>query len=388
MIKHLFKLIWNQKRKNAGLLFELFFSFLVLFAVLTFIIYNMARYQEPLGFNYENVWQLDLSWNTLTGEEQFAAQELFQEHMKNYTEIEKFSFTNRNTPYGNSMHINGANYGEKRASPHTFVVDENYQNLYEIEVTEGNWFNRADMAAAIRPVVINEVLKDQLFGDEPALGKEFQAMGEDYARVVGVYQNYKYEGEFSETTAQMFLSPLEDHVFSTILLRLKPGTGANFEEKLLKDMSQLVKGVTASVDYVDDNRKNKLLAVWLPMLIFLVISGFLIFNVALGLFGVLWQNINIRKAEIGVRRAVGATQTNIGWQFIGEVVVLSTLAVVLGTFFAIQFPLLGVFGLPAWVYLAAIVAAILVIYLLVSICAFFPSRQAAQLHPAIALHEE
>ena len=146
--------------------------------------------------------------------------------------------------------------------------------------------------------------------------------------------------------------------------------------------------MTASVDYVDDNRKNKLLAVWLPMVIFLVISSFLIFNVALGLFGVLWQNINIRKAEIGVRRAVGATQTNIGWQFIGEVVVLSTLAVVLGTFFAIQFPLLGVFGLPVWVYLAAIVAAILVIYLLVALCAFFPSRQAAQLHPAIALHEE
>jgi len=388
MIKHLFKLIWNQKRKNAGLLFELFFSFLVLFAVLTFIIHNLSRYQEPLGFNYENVWQVDLSWNALDGEEQAAAQELFKEQLKNYPEIEKFSFTNRNTPYGHSMHINGANYGEKRASPHTFVVDDNYQNLYEIELTQGNWFTKADMVGAIRPVVINEVLKDQLFGEEAVLGKEFQAMGEDFARVVGVYKSYKYEGEFSEATAQMFLSPLEGHVFSTILLRLRPGTGASFEEKLLKDLSQLAKGVTASVEYVDDNRKNTLLEVWLPMLIFLVISAFLIFNVALGLFGVLWQNINVRKAEIGVRRAIGATQSNIGWQFIGEVLVLSTLAILLGTFFAIQFPLLGVLGLPAWVYLAAIASAILVIYLLVAICAFFPSRQAAQLHPAIALHEE
>ncbi len=388
MIKHLFKLIWNQKRKNAGLLFELFFSFLVLFAVLTFIIYNMSRYREPLGFNYKNVWQLDLSWNALNEEEQLAAQQLFQEQLKNYPEIEKFSFTNRNTPYGSSMHINSAGYGEKRASSHTFIVDENYQDLYEISLTEGKWFTEADMAAGVRPVLINEILKDELFGDEPVLGKEFQAYGEDPGRVVGVFDNYKYEGEFSNSTAQMFLSPEEGHVFSSILLRIRPGTGANFEEKLLKDLTRIAKGLTARVIYVDDNRKSKLLQVWLPMLIFLVISGFLIFNVALGLFGVLWQNINIRKAEIGVRRAIGATQGNIGRQFIGEVLVLSTLAIFLGTFFAIQFPLLGVLGMPSWVYLAANAAAAIVIYLLVAFCAFFPSRQAAQLHPAIALHEE
>ena len=213
MIKHLFKLIWNQKRKNAGLLFELFFSFLVLFAVLTFIIYNMSRYREPLGFNYNNVWQLDLSWNTLSAEEQLAAQKLFKEQLKNYPEIEKFSFTNRNTPYGSSMHINSAGYGEKRASPHTFIVDENYQDLYEISLTEGKWFSEADMAAGVRPVLINEILKDELFGDEPVLGKEFQAYGEESGRVVGVFQNYKYEGEFSNPTPQLFLSPTQGHVF-------------------------------------------------------------------------------------------------------------------------------------------------------------------------------
>lgn len=388
MIKHLFKLIWNQKRKNAGLLFELFFSFLVLFAVLTFIIHNMSRYREPLGFNYEDVWEVNISWNAVAEEDRLVAQKQYREQLKNYPEIEQFSFANSNTPYGNSMHINAASYGEKRASAHTFVVDPNYQDLYQIELSEGRWFTEADMVGPVRPILINEVLKDELFGDEAALGKEFQAMGEALGRVVGIYKSYKYRGEFSETNAQMFISPEEGHVFPRVLLRLRPGTGADFEAKLMAELSQLARGVTMTVDYVDDNRDDVLLQVWLPMAIFLVISGFLIFNVALGLFGVLWQNINIRKAEIGVRRAIGATKGQIGWQFIGEVLVLSTLAIVLGSFFAIQFPLLGVLGLPAWVYLTAILGAILVIYSLVAICAFFPSRQAAQLHPAVALHEE
>ena len=36
MIQHLFKLMWNQKRKNLGLQIEVFISFLVIFAVFTF----------------------------------------------------------------------------------------------------------------------------------------------------------------------------------------------------------------------------------------------------------------------------------------------------------------------------------------------------------------
>ena len=34
MIRHLFKLVWNRKRANALLVVEIFFSFLVVFAVI------------------------------------------------------------------------------------------------------------------------------------------------------------------------------------------------------------------------------------------------------------------------------------------------------------------------------------------------------------------
>ncbi|MEL6592113.1 MAG: FtsX-like permease family protein, partial [Bacteroidota bacterium] len=113
-----------------------------------------------------------------------------------------------------------------------------------------------------------------------------------------------------------------------------------------------------------------------------------IFNVALGLFGVLYQNINHRKQEIGVRRAIGSTQSGVSKQFVLEIAVLASMSLVLGLFFAIQFPLLDVFGLKPGIYLLAIAFAVISIYLLVVICALIPSRQAAQLHPAMALREE
>ncbi len=124
------------------------------------------------------------------------------------------------------------------------------------------------------------------------------------------------------------------------------------------------------------------------MIIAFIVAGFLIINVALGLFGVLWYNINKRKGEIGLRRAVGATGNSVSKQLVGEVLVLSTISLVLGCFFAVQFPLMNVFDLPAGIYLIAIAMAVAFIYALVTVCALYPGKQAAAIYPAVALHEE
>jgi putative ABC transport system permease protein len=68
--------------------------------------------------------------------------------------------------------------------------------------------------------------------------------------------------------------------------------------------------------------------------------------------------------------------------------VLATFALVVGSFFAVQFPLLHVFDLPTWVYILALIFAILFVYVLVTICSLYPGRQAAGIYPAIALHED
>ncbi|HEY9196279.1 MAG TPA: FtsX-like permease family protein, partial [Mucilaginibacter sp.] len=98
--------------------------------------------------------------------------------------------------------------------------------------------------------------------------------------------------------------------------------------------------------------------------------------------------INKRRGEIGLRRAVGATGGSVSGQLIVESLILATLSLIIGTFFAVQFPLLNVFDLSAGIYLVAMVLAVVFIYLLVFVCALYPGRQAAAIYPAVALHEE
>jgi putative ABC transport system permease protein len=111
-------------------------------------------------------------------------------------------------------------------------------------------------------------------------------------------------------------------------------------------------------------------------------------NVGLGLFGILWYNINSRRSEMGLRRAVGASGNGITLQLIGEAIFMATLALILGTLLAIQFPLLRVFDLYPGIYLMSILISVLFIYLLVILCALYPGKQAANLLPAVVLHED
>jgi putative ABC transport system permease protein len=115
---------------------------------------------------------------------------------------------------------------------------------------------------------------------------------------------------------------------------------------------------------------------------------FLLVNVALGLFGVLWLNINQRRAELGVRRAMGASGAAISGQVLGEILTLTTFGLLLGLLVAAQFPLLGVFNIKAGVYLTAMVLATVGLYALAAGCALYPSQLAARIQPAVALREE
>jgi putative ABC transport system permease protein len=89
-----------------------------------------------------------------------------------------------------------------------------------------------------------------------------------------------------------------------------------------------------------------------------------------------------------LRRAVGAPGHAVSAQLVYEALILATLSLIIGSFFAVQFPLFNVFDLPASVYLFAMLFATIFIYLLVLVCSLYPGKQAAAIYPAVALHEE
>jgi len=391
MFRHLFILMWNKKKQNFLLMTEMFVSFLVVFAVMTISVYYYGNYRKPIGLDYENVWVVNYSNPLKTDNKDsiWLFYDALQKAVKALPQVREISFTSNNVPFSSSTIMNGVdNKGKSVSGVNWFNIDDNYQNLLKIKLLEGRWFNKQDAVARVKPVVINATLREELFGNQPAVGKQY---GDDkQSRVIGVVEDTKMKGDYTVAGKAVYnrvdtgsLGGMEK-----MLVRVTPDADIAFEGRLYKTVSTAMKTANVEIEHLTDKRKNMNSMSLLPMIILSIVAGFLIINVALGLFGVLWYNINKRRGEIGLRRAVGATGSSVSMQLVVEALILSTFSIIVGVFFAVQFPLLNVFDLPAGVYVMAIVLSVLFIYLLVLICAFYPGRQAAAVYPAVALHED
>src|SRR5262249_16766256 len=116
-------------------------------------------------------------------------------------------------------------------------------------------------------------------------------------------------------------------------------------------------------------------------LITLVVSG-------VGIMNIMLANVRSRIREIGIRKAIGATNREIKLQFLTEAVLISLGGGVVGTLLGLALPLslrvlteihIPISGLSA-------IIAIFVASLVAIIFSTVPSNRAAQLDPVEALH--
>jgi putative ABC transport system permease protein len=381
MFPHIIKLIWKKKKSNFLMMLEIFFSFLILFAVWSLTVYSYHNYIQPTGLSTDYVWAISLEFNT----ERDSMREIVANRLKEMPEIEAFSFTSPNMPFSFSTCNNGYDHNGVTAMSELMNVEPSYPAVMGLELIAGRWFTKEDTIGNQKPMVITRHLAETLFGSENPIGQT-TGTGDEQEKVVGVVSYFRHKSSFQAdgNCAFEFIEPM----YSSLLVKLKPSADAEFEARLVRALHQLDKNWTIDVGHLDQMRDNQNQTIWIPILILFIVCGFLVFNVSLGMFGVLFQNINRRKGEIGLRRAIGATQKQILTYFISETLVIAGFGIVLGVFFAIQIPLLNVFDLETSVYGWGIVLAILSVLVITALCAFYPSKQAAAIYPAVALHEE
>lgn len=395
MLRHLFTLMWNRKRANGLLILEIFLAFVVLFVVGSVGVYYWRNYRAPLGFGYENVWKVQLNPGTQPHAEQFGSLQRVLARLRGLPGVVAFSRSVDNTPFAFSQNGTWIEGGPAKRTVEDVDIYDAGPELREVmglQLLEGRWFDRRDEVAARRlPVVINHLLRDELFGPgQPAVGQVVRS-GADQFRVVGVSGPYRAGGELSEPKPGLFIyvSPQDTaRALFDLLVRVRPGSGAQLEKKVNEEIRAASGGWSSNILPLPDERRTQLKVNLALPAILGVVCVFLLVNVALGLFGVLWLNISQRRAELGVRRALGATGGAISRQVLGELLVVTTFGLLLGLAVAAQFPLLGVFSVKAGVYLTAMALAAVGLYALATICALYPSRLAAGIQPAVALREE
>lgn len=431
MLSHLFKLVWNRKRANTLIVIELTAAFFVLFLVCLAVIHFSRVTRQPLGYEYHNVWHLSASRNDDLApiDKATRMQQVRQivSTLKSLSEVESVSFATT-TPFGPGQTNRTLEEDEPNSRIEISTVDDNYATTMKLRLTQGRWFNVSDdmysgTTSTVKPVVINEAAVQKLFGKDNPIGKDIaytknrpntpamasapknagqmrivrvsrlERRGDNTQyRVVGVIDDYRRGSEFEQTAPFMFfrfsMNDTTGWLPQSILVRMKSGVTASYEEHLVKTLKANAADWTFQISTLETDRAKKHEVFFVPFGIGLTVAGFMLLTVGLGLVGVVWQSVTRRMRELGVRRAFGATQQDIYLFVIGELIALTTFAIIFGVIVIAQIPLLPFYDVPQSTYFLSICAAIVGIYVLTTVCALYPSRLAGTVQPSDALRYE
>ncbi|HEY2092310.1 MAG TPA: ABC transporter permease [Thermoanaerobaculia bacterium] len=421
MIRHLLKLVWHRKRANALVMIEIFFSFLIVFAVVTMAVSMLRRWNAPLGYEWRNVWVVNVEQGSTmphnmssSHTEPDSPTTIDPKLLDEAQLLDRVSRELRGLPQiagvaADSMpaYSNGtwtSDLGDKSHGTDVTAdfASDDFARVMNLKVLRGRWFQPDDEAADFMPIVVDADAANAMFGSiDRAVGEKMPAGGfqadpssPKEMRIVGVIAPYRKAGELSgpETRMAFFrwsvLKPQSPEV-GTIVLAVRPGTPASFEAELSNRLHAIAPDASVRIRRMEQMRRLNLRIRFTPLAVLTIVALFLICMVGLGLTGVLWQTVTRRMREIGLRRALGASGAGVRAQVMGEVALLATLAVALGVVIVLQLPLLGFMQLvtPAE-FTAGFVSALAVIYGITLLCGAYPSWLASRIEPAEALRYE
>lgn len=396
MIKHLIKIVWNRKRANFLIAVEIFFSFLALFAVIAQAVYYTDNYRQPLGFSFENVWNVGIDMKQASDD--YHSPEQVEMVRQLYLAVREFDEVVAAAGAHTQLFSFGGSFGGFRIGGREIEyrnneVTDDFDKVAGLTLARGRWFSKEDDGANWSPRVINQRLAREIFGDEDPVGKRIPVGDGPETRVIGVVTDFRHGGEFAEVENVVFqrrnLNNPQERPPRNLLVKLRPGVTRAFEEKLATRLQAVAKGWSFEIKPLIELRDEAFQRRLIPIIVVGVIAAFLMIMVALGLTGVLWLNVTQRTKEIGLRRAKGAPAGRIYQQILGELFVITSFGLLIGVLVVIQFPLLDVIGwISGKVYAWSVVISSAVIYLLTTICGLYPSRLATRVQPAEALHYE
>lgn len=404
MTLHLLKLVWNRKRANALIVVEILLSFLVLFAVLTGFEAIRSNWTRPVGYDWRNVWDVSMEFSgernlDATPDLQSTVRRMLDE-ARSFDEVEAVAGSST-PPYAFSTWERTKKVNGRDVAMIVDEVTDDFPKVMKVKLIAGTWFGPEHDGATYPPIVIDTNTAREVFGGGNVVGR---LLDEDLPkRVVGVVEEYRKDGEPSSSVNMVFeraVLPLSattgapksgerERVPTHLLVRVRPGTRADFEETLVSRLRAVAPDVQFRIRRLDQMRSNAIRFRLAPLALGAVVGVFLVFMVALGLTGVLWQNVTRRTRELGVRRALGASGPAVHRQILLEVVLLTTMALAAGALIVVQLPILGALSIVTRAaFLTGFAEALAIIYLLTLACALYPSWLASRMTPAEALRYE
>ncbi|PIQ68126.1 MAG: multidrug ABC transporter substrate-binding protein [Candidatus Taylorbacteria bacterium CG11_big_fil_rev_8_21_14_0_20_46_11] len=280
-------------------------------------------------------------------------------------------------------------------------------DIFDIYPEQGSFFTASDVLSKASVAVIGDKIREKLFGDIDPIGKKVRVKDKTF-QVIGVLGRKGQVSFFNfddmilvpYTTAGQYL--LGRKYFDRIIV------SAVSEETIRTTVNDIEMTLRANHGITDPEKDDffvetqadladRLKTITTALTLFLSgVAGISLFVGGVGIMNIMLVSVTERTREIGLRKAVGATNSDILTQFLFEAVLLTSLGGLIGITlgsslsFIISF-IISKFALASWSFSFPYLGAglgLLVSAFVGLVFGLYPARKASQKAPIDALRYE
>ncbi len=296
--------------------------------------------------------------------------------------------------------------GQDNHSTNIVGIDMNYLEARNTHLTQGRFFSQEEMDQATPVAILGSTVEKSLFSDGDALGQQLRIQGNSY-EIIGTFEPKGSEGSIDRDD-QVFI-PLSNMSSRIVGNNAIKGVSVNGIYVKASDQNQLkavefqvtnllrLRHNLASTQADDFSIRNQTdvantftTVVGLFTVMVVAIASISLVVGGIGIANIMLVSVVERTREIGIRKAVGATNSTILYQFLTEATVISIAGGCIGMGLGILIALgtATLLQLPFIVSIWSILCGLGLSFAVGLLAGVIPARNAARLDPITALRSD
>jgi ABC-type antimicrobial peptide transport system permease subunit len=305
------------------------FALSIVMIICTIVVFNQLAFirNSNLGFDKENVVCISLTGEANNGYETLKTRLETDPDILGVTRSESMDSKgwNRTRGVGWQGKQNGDN-----ASFWVLGADVDLASTYRIAMSQGRFFSRQFPSDQTNAFVVNEAAVKAM-GMKSPLNQDISVFLIDRreGKIIGVTKDFHFASFHTAVEPLIIAIPdinQQNFFYRTVSIRFRPGTVSNSLAFIEKTWKEQMRDVPFSYYFYDESLKAQYSAEQRMETIFKYFSFLAILIASLGLFGLASFSAAQRIKEIGIRKVLGATVTDITLILSREFVMLVVLS--------------------------------------------------------------